>query len=227
MSTKRKQRTVAAWASLLRAPAVEPTRSRRMAHVGGVVAVVGLVGYLSWRVAYTLPVGGWNRSVALALVTFEALPLIGLVVKAATLWNIDAHPAPDVAMLPEGTRVVVLIPTYNEPLQVIAPTVVAACALAPAHETWVLDDGDRPWVADMCAAYGARYVSRPTHDHAKAGNLNHALDVLAADEAAGGRAVAQGEVLLRLTGGPSGGPVGSDREFLCCREGTAAHQPQD
>ena len=56
----------------------------------------------------------------------------------------------------------------------------AACALEPAHETWVLDDGDRPWVADMCAAYGARYVSRPIHDHAKAGNLNHALGVMAA-----------------------------------------------
>ena len=28
-------------------------------------------------------------------------------------------------------------------------------------------------------------MSRPQHDHAKAGNLNHALDVLAAEEAAG------------------------------------------
>src|SRR5438445_66535 len=64
-------------------------------------------------------------------------------------------------------------------------TAAAACALEPAHETWVLDDGDRVWVADMCAAYGARYVSRPQHDHAKAGNLNHALEVLAAEEAAG------------------------------------------
>jgi len=185
MSKYRNRSPVAAWASLLRAPSPEPDRSRRLAHIGGVVSVAALVCYLTWRVAYTLPVGGWNRSVALALVTFEALPLIGLVVKAVTLWNIDAHQAPEHTVLVEGTRVVVLIPTYNEPLQVIAPTVAAACALEPIHETWVLDDGDRPWVADMCAAYGARYVSRPIHDHAKAGNLNHALEVLAADEAAG------------------------------------------
>ena len=41
----------------------------------------------------------------------------------------------------------------------IAPTIAAACDLEPAHETWVLDDGDRPWVAELCEAYGARYVT--------------------------------------------------------------------
>jgi cellulose synthase (UDP-forming) len=49
----------------------------------------------------------------------------------------------------------------------------------------VLDDGDRDWVTEMCAAFGARYVSRPVHDHAKAGNMNHALALMAAEEAAG------------------------------------------
>ena len=51
-----------------------------------------------------------------------------------------------------GHRVVVFIPTYNEPVEVIAPTIAAACELQPAHQTWVLDDGDRPWVAEMCRA---------------------------------------------------------------------------
>jgi cellulose synthase (UDP-forming) len=37
-------------------------------------------------------------------------------------------------------------------------------------ENWVLDDGDRGWVAELCEAFGARYVSRPVHEHAKAGN---------------------------------------------------------
>ena len=56
-------------------------------------------------------------------------------------------------------RVVVMIPTYNEPVEVIAPTIAAACALEPSHATWVLDDGDRPWVAELCAELGARYVA--------------------------------------------------------------------
>ena len=71
------------------------------------------------------------------------------------------------------------IPTYNEPVEVIAPTIAAACALEPAHQTWVLDDGDRPWVAELCEELGARYVRRPEHTHAKAGNMNHALELMA------------------------------------------------
>ena len=156
-----------------------------MAHVGGLTAIVALVAYLSWRIAFTLPGHGWDRSVAIALVAFEALPLGGLIVKAITLWNIDTTAPPDHHLLAASTRVVVLIPTFDEPPEVIAPTVAAACALAPTHETWVLDDGERPWVADMCAVYGARYVARPVHDHAKAGNLNHALGLLAAADADG------------------------------------------
>lgn len=176
---------VAAWAARLDRPAPEPSRSRRMAHIGGIAAIAALVLYLTWRVAFTLPAGGWNLGIAWTLVIFEALPLGGLVLKSVTLWNIDS-PAPDpVDAVPNGLRVAVLIPTYNEPVEVIAPTIAAACALAPAHETWVLDDGERGWVAEMCQALGARYVSRPVHDHAKAGNMNHAMALMAAEEEAG------------------------------------------
>src|SRR5687767_10180217 len=102
MRKSKKRNVVAAWASLLGPPTAESTKSRRTAHIGGVVSVGALVCYLSWRVAFTLPVGGWNRTVAVALVTFEALPLIGLLVKAVTLWNIDGEAPPDVSALPEG-----------------------------------------------------------------------------------------------------------------------------
>jgi len=176
---------IAAWASQLQTPAAEPSRSRRMAHVGGIAAIAALVAYLSWRVAYTLPMGGWDLTVAWVLVAFETLPLTGLVLKAVTLWNIDSNAPDPVRAAPGGMRVAVLIPTYNEPVEVIAPTIAAACALEPAHETWVLDDGDRRWAAEMCEAFGARYVCRPVHDHAKAGNMNHALDLIAAEDAAG------------------------------------------
>lgn len=156
-----------------------------MAHIGGIAAIGSLVLYLTWRLAFTLPAGGWNLTVALILVTFEALPLGGLILKAITLWNIDSQAPPPVTQAPLDQKVAVLIPTYNEPVEVLAPTIAAACALEPTHETWVLDDGDRSWVADMCAAFGARYVSRPHHDHAKAGNMNHALDLMVAEEEAG------------------------------------------
>jgi len=42
---------IAAWASQLQSPAVEPARSRRMAHLGAFAAIGALLAYLTWRVA--------------------------------------------------------------------------------------------------------------------------------------------------------------------------------
>ncbi|HET6876815.1 MAG TPA: glycosyltransferase [Jatrophihabitans sp.] len=178
----------AAWADQLDSPVAETDRSRRLAHVGALAAIGSLLAYLVWRAACTVPTGGWNQIAAWTLIGFEALPLVGLAAKTVTLWTIDSLGPPQ-HDIPAGMRVVVLIPTYNEPAEVLAPTVAAACALQPAHETWVLDDGDRGWVAEMAESFGARYICRPVHDHAKAGNLNYALDVMALEESAGEEAV--------------------------------------
>ena len=176
---QRARRQLAPWALEIAAPPSESPPARTLARIGGVTAVVALVAYLTWRLAFTLPAGGWNRTVAFTLIGFEALPVFGLVIKAVTLWSIDCTiPAP----IRPGTKtpkVAIFIPTYNEPAEVILPTIAAACAIEPAHETWVLDDGDRPWVAEMCRDLGARYVRRTEHQHAKAGNMNHALALLA------------------------------------------------
>ena len=176
---------LAAWTTRLGPPDAETPRSALMAHIGGIAAAMALISYLTWRVSSTMPTGRANLTVAGLLVTFEALPLAGLILKIVTLWNIDgAVPAP-VTATPGGMGVAVLIPTYNEPVEVIAPTIAAAIALEPAHQTWVLDDGERGWVAALCASLGARYVARPSHEHAKAGNMNHALGLMADEQSAG------------------------------------------
>jgi cellulose synthase (UDP-forming) len=69
-----------------------------------------------------------------------------------------------------------LIPTYDEPLDVVEPTVAAAKRLRGARvRVHLLDDGDRPQMAALAARYGLDYVRRDEHVGAKAGNLNHAL----------------------------------------------------
>ena len=78
-------------------------------------------------------------------------------------------------------RVAVLIATYNEGPEILLPTVTAALALGPEHETWVLDDGNRPAVEAMATELGARYLARSDNRDAKAGNLNNALTVVRAD----------------------------------------------
>ena len=72
----------------------------------------------------------------------------------------------------------VLIPTYNEPLEVVRATVLAALALdypADKMEVVLLDDGRRNEFRDWAARVGAGYMTRSSNAHAKAGNINHAL----------------------------------------------------
>jgi cellulose synthase/poly-beta-1,6-N-acetylglucosamine synthase-like glycosyltransferase len=176
---------LASWTRQLGAPVDEPRRSRNLARIGGVAAITSLVAYLTWRVAFTLPVDSGGRGVAWLLIGFEALPLFAITLRTVTLWSIDSPTKPPAPVTHTDLRVAVLIPTYNEPAEVIAPTIAASCALQPAHETWVLDDGDRPWVADLCEAYGARYVRRDKHTHAKAGNINNAMDIMEREQQTG------------------------------------------
>lgn len=158
-------------------PAPE-TRARRTVVCGtAMVALVVSVAYLTWRAGFTLGTDLWI-SVPLWLLEFYAA--VGLGLFTFSLWNLDsARPPPEVHKT--VLRIAVLIPTYNEPAAVLLPTIAAAVVLEPAHETWVLDDGQRPWVADLTAALGAKYLARTEHVHAKAGNVNHALERVDAD----------------------------------------------
>lgn len=84
-------------------------------------------------------------------------------------------PAPD-------PRVAILIATYNEELEVLERTIVGAQSLNhPNKEILVLDDGRRDWLRDYCASRAVRYLRRPDNKGSKAGNINHALGVLAQD----------------------------------------------
>ena len=77
---------------------------------------------------------------------------------------------------PATVAVDVFIPTYNEPVEVVEPTVAAAMAMRGRDvRVAVLDDGGRPEMAAMAQRLGAAYVTRTDHVGAKAGNINHAL----------------------------------------------------
>lgn len=72
----------------------------------------------------------------------------------------------------------IFIPTYNEPLNIVRTTVYGALGIdwPPGKLTvWLLDDGGREDFRQFSEEAGIRYVARTTHEHAKAGNINHAL----------------------------------------------------
>ena len=85
-------------------------------------------------------------------------------------WLMQARPLVDV-----------LICTYNEESVILERTIIGAMRMKyPNFRVWVLDDGRRDWLADLCAQKGCHYLTRPDNSHAKAGNINHALEHLAA-----------------------------------------------
>ena len=76
-----------------------------------------------------------------------------------------------------GAAVDVFIPTYNEPVEVVAATVEAAAKLRGAHvRVALLDDGNRDAMKALATRLGVGYVRRTLHQGAKAGNINHALE---------------------------------------------------
>jgi cellulose synthase (UDP-forming) len=143
-----------------------------------VAAIVVTAAYLLWRLGGTINLEWWW--VALPMFAVELHNAFGLVLYTVALWSLDPDPYPPRTRL-RPASVAVLIPTYNEPVEVLFPTIAASVALEPAHETWILDDGRREEVARLASTLGARYLARPDNRHAKAGNLNHALDRIDAE----------------------------------------------
>jgi cellulose synthase (UDP-forming) len=72
----------------------------------------------------------------------------------------------------------ILIPTFNEPLDVVRPTILAARALEWPEDKiniYLCDDGRRPEFRKFAQQAGINYLTRSDNKHAKAGNLNLAL----------------------------------------------------
>jgi len=91
-------------------------------------------------------------------------------------WSEPSRPAATA-----GHSADIFVTTYDEPVQIVEATLAGCAAVRYPHETYLLDDGRRPEMAVLARRWGARWITRPDNDHAKAGNINHALDETAGD----------------------------------------------
>jgi Glycosyltransferase like family 2/PilZ domain len=129
------------------------------------------VGYLTWRI-------GWSGEGA-SPVAFGMLlvtEIYGLWALGTLAWLSWSRP---VAVRPEATpgrSVDVYVCTYDEPTEVVAATLAGCRALTYPHTTYLLDDGKRPEMKELAEVAGARYLTRADNSHAKAGNINAALN---------------------------------------------------
>ena len=144
-----------------------------------VLTVLTGLNYIAWRWAASLNWDAWW--IALPLVVAETYSLIDVMLFGMTVWKLKIRK--EAPQPPHDATVDVFITTYNEDLDMVLTTALAAQKIRHPHSTWILDDGARPELKALCEQHGLGYVTRSedwTKDlprHAKAGNLNNALMV--------------------------------------------------
>ncbi|MDB5416022.1 MAG: acsAB [Rubritepida sp.] len=136
--------------------------------------------YIFWRVTETLDFSTFLQTfLGTGLLLAEIYAIIALMLAYfQTLWPLDRKPAPMPSNSDDWPVVDVFIPSYNEPLDIVRPTVFAALALDwPVEKlnVFLLDDGRREDFRRFAAEVGCGYIIRPDNKGAKAGNINHAL----------------------------------------------------
>lgn len=141
-----------------------------------VVTLLLAFNYLLWRWFASINWANWWIGVPLVLA--ETYSVIDLSLFSLTVWK--ARQRPDPTLAPATSTVDVFITTYNEPVDLVLRTAAAAQQIRHPHETWILDDGDRPELREEAARLGVSYLTRGKEwegkpRHAKAGNLNNAL----------------------------------------------------
>lgn len=145
-----------------------------------VVSLMMSLRYMYWRLTSSVDFDtsldtffGWG--LVLAEIYSLIVLLLGYLQTAMPLKrNVIMMPA-DQASWP---TVDVLIPTYNEDLDVVRLTILAALSIDwPADKLciYILDDGRRDEFREFCNDVGANYLTRDNNHHNKAGNLNAAL----------------------------------------------------
>ena len=106
---------------------------------------------------------------------FEYLFTKNYKLKRKTLANFDEDKIPAVD---------VLICTYNEPLNLVRKTMLAALDMnyiSGKLKVYVCDDGRRSNLKELCEKYGVGYITREGNEGAKAGNINNALKFIKGD----------------------------------------------
>lgn len=153
-------------------------------HVLCFVALGVSLYYLTWRALYTFnPHALW---LSLLLYAAECYGVVVFIFHLVSTWDTRSlersfglRPSETMADAimppPPPSSVDVFVTTYDESVALLRKTVIAAREIRLEHETWVLDDGRRDEVRELCEELGVRYLSRGSNAHAKAGNINAAM----------------------------------------------------
>ncbi len=172
-----------------RAPPAYPAMSQRRTEAWQFLAglTIGVsIWYLYWRWTASLNPDAMVFSIVVAVA--ETLFFVGSMIFFHDIWREQDTPKQDPPIcrpyIGEDDDhgiigVDIFITTFDEEPEVVAPTISAALALkVPANieiSVWILDDGSRPFFAQMAHEFGVGYLGRHNNRGFKAGNLKNAL----------------------------------------------------
>ncbi|HAT6803323.1 TPA: UDP-forming cellulose synthase catalytic subunit [Citrobacter freundii] len=156
------------------------SRSRKVTTVMVVISILLSTRYIWFRATQTLYFGSVIEAV-LGIALFMAELYVWIMLLLGYLQTVFPLKR-EIAPLPDDVSswpaVDIYVPSFNESLDVVRDTVLAAqCIDYPSDKLkiYLLDDGKRSEFAAFAAECGVGYITRNDNAHAKAGNLNHAM----------------------------------------------------
>lgn len=151
------------------------------------LSIVVTLRYLYYRTLNTLNFDGWiNTTFSLLLYAAELYAIGTLILAYFQTLKLKHRRSVSMDRVPldQWPQVDVYIPTYNEDIEIVRKTALAALVIdypADKKNVYVLDDGRkyperRVKLRQMCEDIGCELVTRGDNNHAKAGNINSALN---------------------------------------------------
>ncbi|MDO5610371.1 MAG: UDP-forming cellulose synthase catalytic subunit [Pseudomonadota bacterium] len=136
--------------------------------------------YIWWRMTETVGTSAiLDLVLGVGLLLAELYAFVILILSYfQSSWPLNRKPVPMPEDQSQWPSVDVFIPTYNEPLEVVRATVLAATVIdwpSDKLNIYLLDDGRRDEFREFCDEVGIGYLTRGDNKHAKAGNINAAL----------------------------------------------------
>ncbi len=147
-------------------------KNKKVVRIVSVTYITVSCCYILWRLLFTMNPDQMIPSIVFFLT--DIITVFSSVSFAVTIcWSTFQSKEP---LFHENNKSVdVLIPTYNESLELVAKTMSACLNMDYPHNTYLLDDGNRALFYTECEKQGIKYISRLSNEGAKAGNLNNAL----------------------------------------------------
>ncbi|SHI58179.1 cellulose synthase (UDP-forming) [Roseomonas rosea] len=159
---------------------INRVKSRRATVLLVVLSFAITSRYLWWRVTETIEFDNvFQGFLSLGLFAAELYAGSLLFLSYVQLtYPLNRKPTALPANPADWPSVDVYVPSYNESLEIVRPTVLACMNIDWPRDklnVYVLDDGRRPEFRQFCEEVGCGYIIRPDNKGAKAGNINHAL----------------------------------------------------